>query len=67
MNPFTDLIFRLMKWPLIICLVIVAVGAIPVMLAEKFGIAGAIAFAVGVVILAWFYIRKRLPTRKREF
>jgi uncharacterized membrane protein YjjP (DUF1212 family) len=66
-NPFMTPIFWLLKWCIILCLVIVAIGMVPLMVAERFGGGGVAilgAIIVGALVL---YVRRRIPQRKREF
>lgn len=66
-NPFMTPIFWLLKWCIVLSLIVVAIGMVPLMVAERFGGAGVAilgAVIVGVVVL---YVRRKLPQRKREF
>lgn len=66
-NPFMTPIFWLLKWCIVLCLIVVAIGTIPFMVSEKFGGAGVAilgAVIVGAVVL---YVLRKLPQRKREF
>ena len=49
MNPFMSPIMWLLKWCIILSVIIVAIGSIPLVIAERFGGAGVGAFAAIVV------------------
>lgn len=66
-NPFMTPIFWLLKWCIVLCLIVVAIGTVPVMISEKFGGAGLAVFVAVVIGAAVLYVRKKLPQRKREF
>jgi CDP-diglyceride synthetase len=66
-NPFMTPIFWLLRWCIVLCLIVVTIGMVPLMVAERFGGVGVAilgAVIVGAVVL---YVRRRLPQRKREF
>lgn len=65
-NPFMTPIFWLLKWCILLCLVIVAIAAIPIMVGERFGAPGVVILALVITGAVVLYVRKRLPQRKRE-
>jgi hypothetical protein len=67
MNPMDGMLFWTLKWMVIITLIIVAIGSIPILIMENFGVPGLIVFVGLIGWGSYQYIRKRLPRRKREF